>query len=77
MKAIVSETGQVTIPEPLREELDIRPGEVLELAREGNRLVATKVSYEERLNSARGVLRHLNKTTDELLDELRGEPDGL
>lgn len=77
MKAIVNETGQVTIPEPLREELDIRPGEVLELAREGNRLVATKVSYEERLNSARGVLRHLNKTTDELLDELRGEPDGL
>ena len=74
MKTRVSERGQVTIPKPIRERLGIRPGQVLEMHEEKGRIVATKVTSEDPLESVTGVLK-LGRTTDELVDELRGEPD--
>ncbi len=76
MKAIVSEKGQVTIPKSLRDSLGIRPGQVLELDEEGGRLVATKVSETDPLESVYGILP-AGPGTDELIRSMRGEPDGL
>lgn len=74
MKAIVSERGQVTIPKPLRDSLGIRPGQVLNFHEEAGRLVATKANADDPVESVCGILK-LDKSTDELITELRGEPD--
>lgn len=76
MKATVSEKGQVTIPKPLRDRLGIRPGQVLEFREERGRLVARKVSQEDPVESVYGILQQ-EGSTDELIAELRGEPDAV
>lgn len=76
MKAIVSPKGQVTIPKPLRDRLGIRRGQVLDFREERGRLVATKANAKDPLESLYGILK-LGKTTDELMKELRGEPDAV
>jgi AbrB family looped-hinge helix DNA binding protein len=74
MKSIVSEKGQVTIPKSLRDQLGIRPGETLDFQEEHGRLVATKVAGRDPVDTVYGVLK-LPRPTDELLRQLRGEPD--
>ncbi|MGH3797132.1 MAG: AbrB/MazE/SpoVT family DNA-binding domain-containing protein [Pseudonocardiaceae bacterium] len=71
MKAVVSEKGQVTIPKQLRDRLGIRPGEVLDFEEDGGRLVVVKQQRRAPLDSVYGVLR-VDKTTDDLIAELRG-----
>lgn len=78
MKAIVSEKGQVTIPKRLRDRLGIRPGQVLEFEEEAGRLVARKrLSYDDPIEALFGTLDVGGKTTDELIEELRGKPDAI
>ena len=72
MKATVSQKGQVTIPKPLRERLGIRPGSVLDFRDEQDRLVATKVTAQDPVETVYGVLK-LNRSTDELIASLRGK----
>ena len=72
MKATVSQKGQVTIPKPLRERLGIRPGSVLDFRHEQDRLVATKVTAQDPVETVYGVLK-LNRSTDELIASLRGK----
>ncbi len=74
MKSVVSEKGQVTIPKRLRERMGIRPGEILEFEEEGGRLVATKVSPEDPVDAVYGIAK-LDRSTDEFIRELRGDPD--
>ena len=74
MKTIVSEKGQVTIPKRLRERLGIGPGTVLDFTEERGRLVAVKEATSDPVDALYGVLR-TGKTTDELIEELRGGPD--
>jgi AbrB family looped-hinge helix DNA binding protein len=74
MKTVVSEKGQVTIPKPLRERLGIRPGNALDFTEEQGRLVATKVTTQDAVESVYGVLR-LKRPTDELITALRGKAD--
>ncbi len=76
MKAIVSEKGQVTIPKPLRERLAIRPGQVLDFREERGRLVASKTSPKDPIESLVGILK-LGKPTDELITTIRGKPDAV
>ena len=76
MKATVSEKGQVTIPKALRERLGIRAGEVLEFEEHGGRLVARKVLERDGIDAVYGILK-LGQSTDELMNELRGEPDAV
>ncbi len=76
VKAIVSEKGQVTIPKRLRERLGIKPGQVLEFEEDDGRLVARKSSDQDPLDAVYGILK-LNKTTDEVMRELRGDYDPL
>jgi len=76
MKATVSEKGQVTIPKPLRDRLGIVPGEVLEFEEESGRLVARKIVERDALDELYGIL-NLGCSTDEFINELRGEPDAV
>lgn len=76
MNATVSEKGQVTIPKALRERLGIRPGQVLDFREERGRLVAIKTAKQDPIDRVYGILK-LRKSTDELIKELRGEPDAV
>jgi AbrB family looped-hinge helix DNA binding protein len=76
MKARVSEKGQVTIPKRLRDRLGIRPGQLLDFDVERGTLIAKKVEEQDPLDRWYGVLR-LGRTTDELMEELRGTPDAV
>lgn len=71
MKTKVSERGQVTIPKKLRKRLGIRPGQVLEVDENGGRVVMSKVVQEDVFERLTGILK-LDKTTDELIEEMRG-----
>lgn len=76
MKAVVSEKGQVTIPKPLRDRLGIKPGQVLEFEEQRGRLIARKVEGRDRVDSVYGIFKS-DLTTDEMITELRGEPDAV
>ncbi len=78
MKATVSEKGQVTIPKRLRERLGIRAGQVLEFEEDRGRLVARKVAEEDPVDAVYGVLgRRRGRSTDDFINEIRGEPDAV
>ncbi len=76
MKAVVSEKGQVTIPKALRERLGLRPGQVLDFREERGKLVAVKAATRSPLDELRGILK-TRKSTDEIMRELRAEPDAV
>jgi AbrB family looped-hinge helix DNA binding protein len=72
MKTTVSEKGQVTIPKPLRSRLGIRSGQVLEVREERGRLVMSKqTAPRDAIDKLYGIL-HLGRSTDEIMEELRG-----
>ncbi|HWC06196.1 MAG TPA: AbrB/MazE/SpoVT family DNA-binding domain-containing protein [Gemmatimonadota bacterium] len=71
MKTKVSERGQVTIPKKIRKRLGIRPGQVLEVDEERGRVVMSKIVQEDVFERLTGILK-LDKSTDELIDEMRG-----
>ncbi len=77
MKAIVSEKGQVTIPKRLRDRLGIRPGQVLDFDEEAGRLVARKTVAVDPIEALYGTLDLGGRTTDEVIEELRGTPDAI
>lgn len=77
MKAIVSEKGQVTIPKRLRDRLGIKPGQVLDFEDEAGRLVARKANPQDPLDALYGSLDLGGRTTDQLIEELRGKPDAV
>ena len=76
MRSVVSEKGQVTIPKRLRDRLGIRPGQVLDFSDERGKLVATKATAVDPVASVFGILE-LDRSTDELVADLRGEPDAV
>jgi len=75
MKTIVSEKGQITIPQPLRRRLGIRAGQTLEVSEEGGRLVLVKFNAGDPVAAVYGILK-LNKPTDRLMTQLRGKALG-
>jgi AbrB family looped-hinge helix DNA binding protein len=70
-KAVVSEKGQVTIPKRIREQLGIRPGQVLEFRENQGQMVVVKQSAEDRVTKVYGILK-LKRRTDDLINQLRG-----
>lgn len=71
MKAVVAERGQITIPKPIRDRLGLTPGTLLDLREQNGKILAEKVALDDPVAQVRGCLK-LRKSTDELLDELRG-----
>jgi len=72
MKSVVAERGQVTIPKALRESLGILPKTVLDFREENGKLVAEKIYQDDPVAQVLGCL-NLNRPTDEIVAELRGE----
>ncbi len=75
-RATVSEKGQVVIPKAVRDRLGIRPGQELEFLDERGKLVVRKVTAQDPVDRAYGVLR-LKRSVDRTLRELRGEVDAV
>jgi AbrB family looped-hinge helix DNA binding protein len=72
MKTVVSEKGQITIPKPLRVQLGLRTGQVLEVREEHGRLVMSKQqATRDAIDELYGILK-LDRSTDEIIDEMRG-----
>lgn len=76
MRTIVSDDGQIVIPEALRERLGIRPGQVLECREDHGRLVATKADDIDPVEKVYGILNG-PMSTDGWIEELRGKPDAI
>lgn len=71
----VTDRGQVTIPKGLRDRLGIRPGEILEFDEGADGVIEVrKTSARSALDAAYGALP-LDRSTDELMADLRGEGD--
>lgn len=73
MKSRVTERGQITIPKELRDRLGIRPGQVVDFAEEGGRLVVTRRAGDDPVEAVYGILA-LDRSTDELMADLRAGP---
>ena len=72
MKTTVSEKGQITIPKRLRDRLGLRPGTVLDFDEVDGRLVARKLTPQDRLDDLIGILAMPPGGTDRVIRDLRG-----
>jgi AbrB family looped-hinge helix DNA binding protein len=80
MVTTVTRKGQVTIPKPIRDQLNLKPGNKVdfELTPEG-RFVLVKVGkkpaarVEGRFDRLRGTMKS-DMTTDEIMALMRGDP---
>jgi len=54
MNAILSERGQVTIPKPIRDDLGLHAGSILEFTEEDGRILLTKVIQDDPISAWRG-----------------------
>jgi AbrB family looped-hinge helix DNA binding protein len=78
---LMDKTGRVVIPKPLRDELRLAPGDVLELESGGDQITLRAVRGTGPLNKEHGVwVFHTGKplpanATDELLQSIREERD--
>ncbi len=72
MKAVVSEKGQITIPKPLREELGLKPGTILEFQSSQGKLVAWKNVQDDPFVKWRGRGKlPRRQTVDSYLNKVR------
>lgn len=73
MKAVLSEKGQVTIPQEIRERLGLTPGQVIDFEAKNGLLVGHKKMGSNPLDEVIGILRNKVKDVDDYLDEVRGK----
>lgn len=73
MTTILTPDGCIAIPQVLRDELDLRPGSVIELVTHDGQLVGRKQPQEDAFARWRGKgrLPKGTATTDEYLSEIR------
>ena len=74
MRTIVSEDGQIVIPETLRIRLGIHAGQVLDCREDHGRLVAAKADDVDPVEKVYGILSGQGPT-DRWVEEFRGKPD--
>ena len=73
MNAILSEKGQVTIPKPIRDDLGLEAGSVLEFTEDEGRIIVRKILEENPISAwrGRGVLP-AGRSVTEYLNLTRG-----
>jgi len=54
MNAILSEKGQVTIPKPIRDDLGLEAGSILEFTEDEGRIIVKKIVQENPISAWRG-----------------------
>lgn len=61
--AVIDEKGRIQIPEKIREELYLKPGEELEIKKEGKKIMLLPlISPEEFVKRMEGKIKSGNKT---------------
>lgn len=75
MRATVTTKGQVTIPKALRDALGLEAGTILDFRREDDRVVVTKVLADDPVAAVYGLAAD-GRRTDDVMNALRGEPEG-
>ncbi len=76
MRTKVSEKGQITVPKHLRDRLGIRPGDELDVIDDGGRLVLSRAMPDDPVAAVYGIL-DTGRSTDEIIEELRGPVDAV
>ena len=76
MKTKVSERGQLTIPNAVRERLGIRPGQVREVREQDGGGVVCKAGAADSLEAVTGVIETASGAAD-LIESIRGEGDAV
>ncbi len=72
--------GQVTIPKAMREAIGLRPGDIVEFERDGERLFISRAAYERAedhpmIQRLREAGRRMNMSADEWRSMLRDPAD--
>jgi len=79
----IDKAGRVVIPKPLREELNLEPGDSLEMESSGEQITLRPVRGTGPLSKEHGVWvfhsgqQMPSSTTDELLEQIREERDSM
>jgi AbrB family looped-hinge helix DNA binding protein len=80
-RLVIDDAGRVVIPKPLREELQLEPGDTLEMESSGEQITLRPVRGTGSLTKEHGVWVFYSgqplpaSATDDLLDLLREERD--
>jgi antitoxin PrlF len=75
-EATLSNDGRVTIPKRIRERMGMRPGQKLQFFEQRETVLIRKApDHRDAVDRAWGRLKQLDKTTDQVMRELRGESD--
>jgi antitoxin PrlF len=77
MRTKISEKGQITVPKALRDGLGIRPGDELDVIDDGGRLVLSKAMPDDPVAAVYGIHDAEGRSTDEIIEELRGPVDAV
>ena len=74
MKARITSKGQLTLPKEVREALNVRPGDEVDFVQEAGVIRVRKHIDPNAFARYRGYLKEFaGRSTDDLMDELRGE----
>ena len=69
----VTSKGQVTIPKPVRDAMNIKPGDEVEFVRQDGQFVLQRLVREDAFRKWRGAFKGLAGTdVDGLIEEMRG-----
>jgi len=75
VSAKITTKGQVTIPKRIRDRMGLRAGDRVDFVEEDGGYRLQKLTSENPFDKWRGYLKHLaGRTTDELMEEMRGRP---
>jgi antitoxin PrlF len=70
----ITSKSQITLPKEVRERMGLRPGDRIEFVEENGSYVLRKHLEGNPFEKWRGYLKHLaGRTSDELVEEMRGE----
>lgn len=66
MQLTIDKFGRLVLPKPIRDDLGIKPGDILEATEDGNAIVLRPVRDQEMLRNKGGVLVFAGKATGDV-----------